>query len=914
MLKFLQGLLSKRSTDAREGHTTIHQSEERFAQFVARVRDYAVFLLDRQGNVITWNEGAEHIKGYHPAEIIGQHFSRFYPREAVLAGWPAHELAEAARTGRFEDEGWRVRKDGSQFWANVVITALRGPSGEVHGFLKITRDVTDRKQAEAKMRLSEERFRLMVEAVKDYAIFMLDPRGRVATWNAGAERLKGYKAEEIIGEHFSRFYPKEAVDRGWPDEELRRATADGRFEDEGWRVRKDGSQFWANVVITSVRDERGALRGFAKVTRDLTQQREAEENARRLLQEEAARHAAEHAAREIQRQKDQLRVTLASIGDAVIVTDPNAVITFLNPMAEKLTGWSLAEAVGQRLETVFHVVNETTRQPLVNPVARVLDCGNPVCLENHTLLVARDGREFPIDDCGAPIRGEDKVVAGVVLVFRDITEARRAVDARLRLAAIVESSDDAIIGQNLAGTITSWNKGAERLFGYTAEEAIGQPLAMLAPSDHPDELPSIMDQILTGQYIEHYETVRMRKDGSQVHVSLTISPIRDGGGHIVGASKIARDITLRKEEDRRKNEFLALLAHELRNPMAPLRNGLEVMRLAGKDVKTLEQARAIMERQVQHMARLIDDLLDIGRISQGKIRLRKERLSVRGVIDHTLELCEGHIKDRDPPLTVSVADETMHVDADKTRIAQVLCNLLGNAVKYSDPGRPIVLSARRDGEQAAFSVKDSGVGIPPEMLARIFDPFYQLDRSLEKSQGGLGIGLTIVKRLVEMHGGSVEAHSEGLGRGSEFVVKLPLVHPATHAAEKSSEPSSPPTATRRILVVDDNVDAATSLATLLKMMGNDIQTAHDGIAAVEAANAFRPDLILLDIGMPGMNGYDACRRIREERWAKDAVIVALTGWGQDDDIRQSREAGFDLHMLKPVEPAALESLLTEAKP
>lgn len=889
----------------------VRQGEAEFAKLVSGVRDYAVFLLDKDGNIATWNQGAERIKGYRAEEIIGQHFSRFYPKEIALSGWPDHELEVARATGRFEEEGWRVRKDGSRFWASVVITALRDPQGDTRGFLKITRDVTDRKQAEEKLRLSEERFRLLVEGVKDYAIFSLDSTGHVATWNAGAQRIKGYAADEIIGQHFSAFYPQEAIDRGWPEEELRRAAADGRIEDEGWRLRKDGSRFWANVVITTLRDDTGALKGFAKVTRDLTEHREAEESARRLVAEEAARKAAEQYAHEIELQREQLRVTLSSIGDAVIVTDENGNLTFLNPVAERLTGWPIHEAAGKRLQDVFRIINEDSRQTVENPVEAVFREKRIVGLANHTALVTKDGREIPIEDSAAPIAAQDGKISGAILVFRDVTEQRRSMEARNRLAAIVESSDDAIIGNSLDGIITSWNRGAQRLYGYTADEIVGKPLSLLVPPDHPDEVPTMMEQVGHGEYIEHFETVRVRKDGTHLDVSLSISPIRDSEGKIIGASKIARDITARKQEDRRKNEFLALLAHELRNPLAPLRNGLQIMRLSSDDRNAVQAARNMMERQLEHLVRLVDDLLDVSRISRGKLELRKERLSLASVVENALEVCGPLAREHDQELVVTLPDEPLYVDADKTRLVQAHCNLLSNSVKYSERGGQIWLSVERDEDQAVIRVKDNGIGIPPENLPTIFELFTQVDRSLEKSQGGLGVGLTIVKRLVEMHGGSVEAFSEGAGQGSEFIVRLPIamtVVKEQRRIDETESPSKPPR--RRVLVVDDNADAASSLAMILKLTGNEVRTAHDGVEAVQAADEYRPDVILLDIGMPRMNGYDACRHIREKSWGRQPFIVALTGWGQEDDKQRSREAGFDSHLVKPVEPAALEKLLS----
>jgi PAS domain S-box-containing protein len=765
-----------------------------------------------------------------------------------------------------------------------------------------------------KLRLSEERFRLLVESVKNYAIFILGPDGRVASWNAGAEHIKGYTADEIIGEHFSRFYPREAIERGWPEEELRRAAADGRIEDEGWRVRKDGSRFWANVVITAMRDESGTLKGYAKVTRDLTERREAEENAKRLLAEEAARKTAEEYANEIELQREQLRVTLSSIGDAVIVTDADGCLTFLNPVAEQLTGWPLEEAMGKPLEQVFRIINEESRQMVDNPVQTVFREKRVVELANHTALIAKDGREVPVEDSAAPILTASGVVSGAVLVFRDVTEHRRSVEARIRLAAIVESSDDGIIGSNLGGIITSWNAGAQRLYGYTAGEIIGKPLSLLVPSDHPDDVPAIMEQIVRGESLEHFETVRVGKDGARLDVSLTVSPIRNAEGKTVGASKIARDITARKSEERHKNEFLALLAHELRNPLAPLRSGLQVVRLAGDDRQAVATALTIMERQLQHLVRLVDDLLDVSRISRGRLELRKERVSIASLVSDALDVCGALAQERRQELTVTMPDEPLYVDVDKTRLVQALCNLVSNSVKYSDPGGRISLTVEHDVDQAVIRVKDSGIGIPPAMLPIVFDLFTQVDHSLEKSQGGLGVGLAIVKRLVEMHGGSVDARSEGSGKGSEFIIRLPVVLTVVQEQPKPDDVEHPGrVARRRVLVVDDNIDAANSLAMMLKLVGNEVRLAYDGVEAVEAAAEYRPDVILLDIGMPTLNGYDACRRIREHPWGRKPFIVALTGWGQEEDKRRSRDAGFDSHVVKPVDLNALQQLLADVK-
>jgi signal transduction histidine kinase len=372
------------------------------------------------------------------------------------------------------------------------------------------------------------------------------------------------------------------------------------------------------------------------------------------------------------------------------------------------------------------------------------------------------------------------------------------------------------------------------------------------------------------------------------------------------------------EADRRKDEFLAMLAHELRNPLAPIRNALHIMKLAGTDGAVVGQVREMMERQVQHMTRMVDDLLDVSRITRGKIELRKEVVDLASVVGRTVEATRPLFEDRRHELAVDLPPKTLRLEADPTRLEQVLANLLNNAAKYTDQGGHIRLSARQEGGELVLRVRDTGVGIAPDMLARIFEPFMQADRVLHQSQGGLGIGLTLVRRLVEMHGGSVTAYSEGPGKGSEFVLRLPALsprqpNPGARAVRESGEAvgAAP---RRRILVVDDNVDAAESLAMLLRMIRHDVRVAHDGLAALAAVESDPPDLVFLDIGMPVMNGYDVARQLRQRPGLENLVLVAMTGWGQEEDRRRSHEAGFDHHLVKPVEPDALRQLLARPLP
>jgi PAS domain S-box-containing protein len=630
------------------------------------------------------------------------------------------------------------------------------------------------------------------------------------------------------------------------------------------------------------------------------------------------------AERELAVERERLRITLASIGDAVISTDAEGRVVYLNGVAESLTGWSQAEALGRPLPEVFHVVNEQTRQTVENPAIRALREGLVVGLANHTVLIRRDGSETPIDDSAAPMVDGAGALVGTVLVFRDVTERRRAEETQARLAAIIESSEDVIISKTLQGVIRTWNATAERLFGYTAEEAIGQPITLIIPRDRLHEETEILSRISRGERVEHFETVRQAKDGRLIDISLMISPVRDAEGQIIGASKIARDITEQKqagevlrravealqEADRRKDEFLAVLAHELRNPLAPLRNGLQVMRLAAGDAALVASTREMMERQLSHMVRMIDDLLDVSRIRSDKMELRRSRVSLAAVVSSAVETARPALQAAGHELTVELPPEPIFLDADLTRLAQVFGNLLQNSAKYTEPGGRIWLTATREGSEVSVAVRDTGIGIPAHALPAIFDLFSQVDRSMERSTGGLGIGLALAKGLVEMHGGSVAAASSGVrGEGSTFTVRLPVLPGRGERAAVAKPDSS--ASKRRILVVDDNVDSASSMATMLELLGNEVSTAHDGLEAVALAEELRPQVVLMDIGMPNLNGYEATRRIREQPWGREMTIIALTGWGQEADRAMSQEAGCNGHLVKPVDLASLQKLLDE---
>jgi len=956
----------------------------------------------------------------------------------------------------------------------------------------------------------------------------------------------------------------------------------------GEEARVEGLQAGADDYLTKPFSAKELLARIASALEIARLRRESLDQERRLLAE-------------VEEQRNWLRVTLASIGDAVIATDTTGRTRFLNPVAEALTGWRDEEARGRPLDEIFVIHNETTGQPVENPVATVLREGRVVGLANHTVLTGKDGTRRPIDDSAAPIKAADGTTLGVVLIFRDVTERRRAEQEIGRLNRDLQrrvTEFQTLLDVIPIGIAVADDPGCRRIWSNPAMTRLlhldsGDNISLSAPAPEcpafrvfekgkelpPHELPmqtaiateqevrgvrhdlllhdgtwvnllnyavplydeagqvrgglyvgvditeqeraqqalreaerrfrAVFNQqfqfmaILApdGSVLEANETCfratgverervlgrlfwetpwwhslpamqeRWRQfiaealgtggpvagevdyslaDGTVRHGAVVVTGLTDEAGRVMTLIVEGRDDTDRKraeealrrseqhwrtmaealpnlvwtdlpdghcdwlssqwgkytgipenellglkwlervihpddrrrtlecwqaacadrgdydleyrirrhdgqyrwfktrgvpirddgriiywfgtctdiedhkraeeslrEADRRKDEFLATLAHELRNPLAPIRNSLQILKMPRLDAATVERTREMIERQVQHLVRLVDDLLDVSRVMRGKITLHRERVELATVVARAVETAQPLIEAQGHELAVSLPDESLPVEADPVRLVQVVGNLLTNAAKYTERGGRIGLSARREGSEALLRVRDTGIGIAPDMLPKIFDLFVQVDHAATRSQGGLGIGLTLVKNLVEMHGGTVEARSEGLGRGSEFLVRLRLMTPTDDKAsgcdDGEESHQGKPFVGHRLLVVDDNRDAADSLALLLRLQGHEVHVAHDGPAALEALNGYRPEMVFLDIGMPGMDGYEVARRVRQMPGLEDVVLVALTGWGQKEDRRRTAEAGFDHHLVKPPEPQTLESLLTGLK-
>ncbi len=567
----------------------------------------------------------------------------------------------------------------------------------------------------------------------------------------------------------------------------------------------------------------------------------------------------------------------------------------------------------------------TPIDPIDTAIARALRTGEP---QTRDMLVGRpDGSRIAVHAHAVPLRDGGGRIVGAMVTYEDMPLRQQAEDAAAFLAAIVATADDAIVSKTLEGRITSWNDGARRIFGYTETEVIGRPITLLIPPDRQMEEEAILARLKRGQRIDHFETERVTKDGRRIPVSITVSPVKSHDGRIIGASKIARDISDRRRFEREredllsrersaraeaqaanraKDEFLAMLAHELRNPVGVIVNALAILDQPAASAESSERARRVARRQTEHLAQLLDDLLDVARITGGRVELDRVAVDLRQTIKDAIESVRLRFEARQHAVRMTLHPGPVTVVGDPVRLHQVLGNLLHNAWKYTPTGGSVTVSLEVEGGEAVIIIQDTGLGIPVEKLEAIFELFTQANPTLARTEGGLGIGLALVRKLVNEHGGHVEAESDGLGCGSRFTVRLPLAPESTVVRPNSVTPL--PLGRQRLLVIEDNHDGREMLASVLRLSGHEVHAAATGAEGIEIAMRERPDIVLLDIGLPDLDGFYVGRELRQ-RLGAAVRLVALTGYGQPQERKRTREAGFDAHVVKPVEPAALNQLM-----
>jgi PAS domain S-box-containing protein len=627
-------------------------------------------------------------------------------------------------------------------------------------------------------------------------------------------------------------------------------------------------------------------------------------------------------------------ILLASIidssDDAIMSTELDGTLTSWNKAAEKMLGYPAAEAIGM---SCLNLVTPEQQPQEVEVLQRVA-AGDRIEHFEAT-WVRRNGDTVEISVTLSPIRSPDGTIIGASKVARDITERKRSNRADLLLAAIVSSSDDAIVSKNLDGIITSWNEGARRIFGYTAEEMIGQPVLKLVPADRKDEEPRILERLGRGERVDHFQTIRVRKDGEHIDVSLTISPVRDHTGRIVGASKIARDITHLKrtaiEHDqlleseraarsqaehanRMKDEFLATVSHELRTPLNAIVGWTEILKGASS-LQDVADGVAVIERNALVQAQLIDDLLDLGRISAGKMALNVEPVDISAIVGEAIASVQHAADTKHITIKAILHDIRGRMMGDVKRLRQVIWNLLTNAIKFTPNQGRVFVTVSRVNSHIDISVADNGRGIPAEFLPHVFERFRQADASITRQHGGLGIGLALVKQLVELHAGNVHAASPGVGQGSTFTVTLPVA--AAHAEPGPGH--EPPAASVpdvetdltgvRVLVVDDDHDSLEVVRRILAGRNAEVQAASSAEQALAEFKANPPDVILSDIGMPGHDGYELIKRIRELPKGTWVPAAALTALARSEDRMRALRAGFQTHVSKPVAAGELVAVV-----
>jgi len=824
--------------------------------------------------------------------------------------------AERLQKALLENDALRLRLEE----ADDTLRAIR--SGDVDAIV-VGSDVYTLDSANA----AGNKLRRAVLSQMEDAVLAFDDGGHLIFMNAAAERQYGQSASALLGRSADELYREV-----WPDEALRDACRRELLDTGAYRarllhVKRNDDAMQVECTVSRLRGAQGEPMGRLCVIRDVSARVAAEQT---LMAATLA----------LARREREFATLVENSPDIFARIDRGLRHVYVSPAVQRLLGVAPAAMLGKTFDELG--LPPALGAQWNSALKEVFATGRLVRL-NYTMRDAVHGERF-FNARLMPEFGEEGDVESVLVIASDVTE-QAVIDAAFHesQARLQFTLDSARIGEwelDLASDTARTSPRHDRCFGY--DEPVGQwgrrvMLSHVHPLDR-ERVAALFETSATTQQDLHFEARVLWPDGS-LHWIEVHGVFYAGDGDARGTGRrllgIIADITDRKlaeealhDNDRRKDQFLATLAHELRNPLAPIRNALQIMQRSPGPVAQAH-ARDVIERQIGQMVHLVDDLLDVSRISQGKLELRRTCADLAEVLKTAVETSRPLIDAGRHELRVQLPPAgELCVDGDTTRLCQIVANLLNNAAKYTPEGGSIELAAWREEGQgsdpengdAVIAVQDSGVGLAPDMLPRVFDMFAQVDRSVARAQGGLGIGLALVRQLVEMHGGSVEAHSEGIGSGCRFIVRLPLVATALPASapvdppRTAAAPAPAGSGAFRVLVVDDNVDSAESLAEVLEMGGREVRVAHDGPSALTVAGDFRPQAIVLDIGLPGLTGHEVARRIRAEAWGRDIHLIALSGWGQAEDRQRSRDAGFDAHFVKPVDLDELETALQRTRP
>jgi PAS domain S-box-containing protein len=867
-------------------------SPEQFLQVADLFPDAALFLTG-EGTILAANRGVGAL-GFSPKALVGRGLAELTTTRAEIV---RDYLRRCIRSGSPQSGTLNLRVEDDRMVAcrchAMAVPRQQGPPPPAAG----GKDGGDRK-TRILLRLvpkeHSETFRVALANIGD-AVITTDADGRVTFLNPVAESSAGRSGAP----------PQENAQL--VSEVIEQLRSRGVWSGEFHNRRRDGRPVTTRARITALEIKGKSY--WVCVQEDITERKRAEDALRASEQRFAG--------------------FMRHLPGLAWIKDPHGRYVYANDAAEKAFQTLRADLYGKTDDELFPP--ETAAQFREND-RRVLTTGASVQVVET--LKQEDGLVHYSLVNKFPVPGPDGKPAFVGGMAVDITNLRRAEqvleESEERFRQLAENIEEVFwMSDPLKNKVLYVSPAYEQLWGRSRQSLYDQPLSFLDgihPDDHAQVVAGLESQRRGEPTDLEYQVIR--PDGSVRWVRDRSFPIRDRAGRVYRVAGIAEDVTDRRrfeedlqDADRRKDDFLAMLAHEMRNPLAPVQTALDILKLPGADAAVVAQARETMERQVEYMVRLVDDLLDVSRIMRGKIELRRARVDLAAAVARAVETSRPSIDAEVHRLTVAVAPEPLWVDGDLVRLAQVVSNLLNNAAKYTQRGGEIRLAVEREGDEAVLRVHDTGVGIAPEVLPRIFDMFFQADRRTKNAQGGMGIGLTLVKSLVEMHGGRVDAHSDGPGKGSEFMVRLPLLKPSETGDRAGHDPSrraqldarAAPPASRRVLVVDDNAPAAETLAIFLRLEGHDVTVAHDGQSALERAAAAAPEVALVDIGMPQMDGCELARRFRADPALRNMVLVALTGWGQDEDRRRTRDAGFDLHLVKPVESDVLRRLFADPK-